>query len=69
MAFGKPQMKKVPVEAGKEYEIVIEDMGKGGDGIARIDGFVLFVPNAEKGSKVKVKVTAVKEKFAFAEKI
>ena len=69
MAFGKPAMKNVPVEAGKEYEVSIEDMGKGGDGIARIDGFVVFVPNAEKGSVINVKVTAVKEKFAFAERV
>ncbi|MBP2144319.1 putative RNA-binding protein with TRAM domain [Methanococcus voltae] len=61
--------KIIPVKQGEQYNVTIEDMGKSGDGIARIDGFVIFVPEAQKGEEVAIKVTAIKEKFAFAEKI
>ncbi|MGB7662096.1 MAG: TRAM domain-containing protein, partial [Nitrososphaeraceae archaeon] len=34
-----------PVETGKEYTVDITDTGRGGDGIARIEGLVIFVKN------------------------
>ena len=61
--------KNIPVKEGETYKVTIEDMGKGGDGIARVEGFVVFVPETQKGDTVTVKVTSVKSKFAFAEKI
>ncbi|ACV24769.1 TRAM domain-containing protein [Methanocaldococcus fervens] len=61
--------RNVPVKEGETYTVTIEDMGRGGDGIARIEGFVVFVPETQKGDTVDVKITAVKNKFAFAEKI
>ena len=36
-----------PVETGKEYTVDITDTGRGGDGIARIGGFVIFVKHAK----------------------
>jgi predicted RNA-binding protein with TRAM domain len=38
-----------PVEAGKEYDVKIEDIAREGDGIARIEGFVIFVPETQVG--------------------
>ena len=61
--------RRIPVVEGKEYEVTIEDMGRGGDGIARIEGFVIFVPNTSKGETVTVKITAVKDRFAFGERV
>ncbi|AIJ06081.1 deoxyribonuclease/rho motif-related TRAM [Methanocaldococcus bathoardescens] len=61
--------RNVPVKEGETYTVTIEDMGRGGDGIARVEGFVVFVPETQKGDTVDVKITAVKSKFAFAEKI
>ncbi|WP_456373983.1 TRAM domain-containing protein [Methanocaldococcus sp.] len=61
--------KNIPVKKGETYTVTIEDMGKGGDGIARVDGFVVFIPKTQKGDTVTIKVTSVKSKFAFAEKI
>ncbi|MCX8194750.1 MAG: TRAM domain-containing protein [Candidatus Micrarchaeota archaeon] len=58
-----------PVEEGKEYEVIIDAKGAKGDGIAHIEGFVIFVPNAEVGEKVKIKITAVKRTFAVGEKV
>ncbi|MHC3129448.1 MAG: TRAM domain-containing protein [Candidatus Bathyarchaeota archaeon] len=56
-----------PVELGKEYEGEIEDISRRGDGIAKIEGFVIFVPNAKKGEHVKFKITKVGRRFAVAE--
>ena len=71
MVFGeyKQNDRNIPVVEGKEYDVTIEDVGRGGDGIARIDGFVIFVPNATKGETLTVKITSVKQKFAFAERL
>ncbi len=56
-----------PVNEGDEYDIEIEGIGTKGDGIGRINGFVVITPNAKVGDKVKVKITAVRGKVAFAE--
>ena len=32
----------IPVEENKEYEVLIQAVGGKGDGIARIQGFVVF---------------------------
>ncbi|ADG12751.1 TRAM domain-containing protein [Methanocaldococcus infernus] len=66
---GKFNKREVPVKEGEVYDVTIEDMGKGGDGIARVEGFVVFVPETQKGDQVKVKITSVKNKFAFGEKV
>ncbi len=56
---------KSPVELDKEYEAEIEDISRRGDGIARIEGFVIFVPDTKKGEHVKFKITRVGSRFAI----
>jgi len=57
----------IPVEVGKEYLVNITDTGRGGDGIARVSGFVIFVKNAKAGDKnIKIKITSVGSRFANA---
>ena len=57
-----------PVETGKEYTVDITDTGKSGDGIARIQGFIIFVKSAKAGDKnVKIKINSVGSRFATAE--
>jgi predicted RNA-binding protein with TRAM domain len=58
---------EAPVELEKEYEGEIEDISRRGDGIAKIEGFVIFVTNAKKGEHVKFKITKVGRRFAVAE--
>lgn len=57
-----------PVSEGQELEVEVIDKSVRGDGIAKIDGFIIFVKGAEKGDKLKVKITSVKPRFALAEK-
>lgn len=61
--------KTAPIEEGEEYDVKIEDVGKEGDGITRINGFVVFVPGTKAGDEVKVKIVSVRRKFGFAEKV
>jgi predicted RNA-binding protein with TRAM domain len=58
-----------PVETGKEYDVSIEEISRKGDGIARVDGFVIFVKDGKAGQKAKVKITQVGQRFASAELI
>jgi len=56
-----------PVKVGDELDVEIEAVGEKGDGLAKKDGFVLFVPGVQAGDKVKVRVTRVLRKVGFAE--
>ena len=56
-----------PVRVGDEFDVEINETGSKGDGIARIKNFVVFVKNAKKGDRLRIKITSVKSKFAFAE--
>jgi len=59
--------KEKPVDEGDVVELEIEDLGSKGDGIARIDGFVIFVPGGEVDETYEVEITSVGRKFAFGE--
>jgi len=56
-----------PVAVGDEFDVKIEAVGEKGDGIAKKDGFVLFVPGVSEGDEVKIKVTKVLRRVGFAE--
>jgi len=65
---GVPPEPQPPVEAGEVRYVEIEDIGKQGDGIARVErGYVIIVPGADVGERVKVEVTEVKSNFAVGE--
>ncbi|EGQ43255.1 MAG: putative RNA-binding protein, TRAM domain family [Candidatus Nanosalina sp. J07AB43] len=56
-----------PVSEGEITEVEIEDLGSKGDGIARKEGFVIFVPGGEVDETYEIEVTSVGRKFAFGE--
>jgi predicted RNA-binding protein with TRAM domain len=56
----------VPVEEGEVYDVTIQDIARQGDGIARIEGFVVFVPGTKVGDKVRIKIERVLPKYGFA---
>jgi 23S rRNA (uridine2552-2'-O)-methyltransferase len=58
-----------PVRSGDRLEVAIEDTGSEGDGVAKVEGFTLFVPDAEEGETLVVEVTDVKPRFGFAERV
>jgi len=56
-----------PVNVGDELDVKIEAVGEKGDGIAKKEGFVLFVPNTKEGQEVRIRITKVLRKMGFAE--
>ncbi|NHI03162.1 hypothetical protein DYY67_0283 [Candidatus Nitrosotalea sp. TS] len=59
--------KPKPVETGKEYDVSVTEISRKGDGIARVEGFVIFVKNGKVGQNTKVKITEVGQRFATAD--
>lgn len=53
------------ISKNEEYEVEIIDNGYNGEGIAKIDGFTVFVPNAIKGEVVKILIVKVLSSHAF----
>ena len=65
---GAPGEPQPPVEPGEIRYVEIEDIGKQGDGIARVErGYVIIVPGTEIDERVKIEVTEVKSNFAVGE--
>jgi len=56
-----------PINEGDILDVKIESTGAKGDGIAKIDNFVIIVPNVKEGDEVKIKITRVLNKMAFGE--
>ena len=60
------QDNNAPVSAGAVHDVTIEGIAREGDGIARIQGFVIFVPGTKVGDNVTIKIERVMRKFAIA---
>jgi predicted RNA-binding protein with TRAM domain len=58
-----------PVKVGEEIDVKIEAVGEKGDGIAKVKGFVLFVPGVKEGQECRIKITRVLKKVGFADKV
>lgn len=56
---------EIPVKKNQEYIIDVIDNGFEGEGIAKIDGFTIFIPNAIKGEKLKILIVKVLSSHAF----
>jgi predicted RNA-binding protein with TRAM domain len=61
--------KRCPVMLGEELEVEITELSPKGEGIARNQGFVIYVADAKPGEQVKVKITRITEKAANAQLI
>ena len=56
-----------PVSEGQTLDVDVTEISRRGDGIAKVEGFVIFVPNTKAGDHVTIKVTSVRNRFAIAE--
>src|SRR5919206_1977908 len=55
-----------PVQRDQELELTIESLAYGGNGVARLDGFVVFVRRGLPGDTVRARVTKVQRRHAEA---
>jgi 23S rRNA (uracil1939-C5)-methyltransferase len=58
-----------PVIKDEELELRIDSLAYGGNGVARLDGFVVFVKRGLPGDLVRARVTKVKRSHAEAEAV
>lgn len=65
--FGSSRGSFAPINVGEELDVTIEAVGEKGDGMAKVKGFVIFVPNTKEGDNVRIKVTRVLKNVGFAE--
>ena len=55
-----------PVKLHEELELQVDSLAYGGNGVARLNGFVVFVRRGLPGDRVRARVTKVKRGFAEA---
>ena len=55
-----------PVTKNEELELDVESLAYGGNGVARLNGFVVFVRRGLPGDRVRARVTKVKRGYAEA---
>src|SRR3954447_4006358 len=55
-----------PVATGDELELEVDSLAYGGNGVARLNGFVVFVRRGLPGDRVRARVTKVKRNHAEA---
>ncbi len=58
-----------PVKVGDVVDVTIEGTASRGDGLAKVNGFVVFVKGTKPGDKLKVKIVEVRTKFAIGEPV
>jgi predicted RNA-binding protein with TRAM domain len=56
--------KRCPVELGEELEVEITELSPKGEGIARNQGFVIYIAGSKPGDQVRVKITRITDKAA-----
>ncbi|MDE6758738.1 MAG: 23S rRNA (uracil(1939)-C(5))-methyltransferase RlmD [Clostridia bacterium] len=57
------------MKAGDKFTVEINSVGMDGEGVARVEGFVVFIPKTLLGEQAVVEITQVKKSFAFAKVI
>jgi len=61
---GGPEATAV-IEVGKTYDLMIQDVGRKGDGMAKKGDFIIYVPGTAKGAQVKVLIENISGTIAF----
>jgi predicted RNA-binding protein with TRAM domain len=67
-AKNKRGRRECPIEIGGTYEVDIVEMSPRGEGIARVKGFPVFVPDTKLGEHVTVRITNLDTVSADSEK-
>ena len=62
-------MESIPVEKNKEYIVDIIDNGFEGEGIAKIDGYTIFIDGVIKGEKCRILIVKVTKSHGYGKLI
>ena len=67
--MSETEIRAVRPRTGDELELTIDRLAHGGAGVARLDGYVVFVRGAVPGDRVRARVTKSKRSFAEADSV
>src|SRR3989338_4597972 len=67
--FRENDDKPKPIKIGEEHDVKITDVGAKGDGITKIENFIVFVAGAKKGEECRIRIKEVASRFAIGEKV
>ena len=59
------EKKMAPIQKNEYIDVVFEDLTHEGSGVAKIDGYPIFVPYGLPGEKAKIKVTKLNKGYGF----
>jgi len=63
----EPDHSGPPVSEGDTRIVEIEEIGDQGDGLARVDrGYVVIIPDTDRGERVEIEIETVRKNVAFA---
>jgi predicted RNA-binding protein with TRAM domain len=65
-SFNRGSANATQLKVGKEYEADITEIGRRGDGIARIQGCTIFVKGGHIGEQTKIVITETGRRYALA---
>jgi len=66
-SFPRREFTEAPIKEGEEYNVNISEVSRRGDGITRIENFVVFVPNTKKGDNVRIRIKEIRGRSAVGE--
>lgn len=55
----------IPVQKNEYIDVIFEDLTHDGSGVAKVDGYPLFVPNGLPGERAKIKVIKASKGYGF----
>ncbi|GAA3022305.1 23S rRNA (uracil(1939)-C(5))-methyltransferase RlmD [Tetragenococcus solitarius] len=58
-------MEIIPIKKNQELEVTVVDLSYLGMGVAKVEGYPLFIENALPGERIQVKVLKIGKKFGF----
>ena len=65
----RPRTRLGTLEVGEEVTVKISAISRRGDGIARVRGYTVFVPNTRVGDVVRIRIVKVWSRYAVGDVI
>jgi len=65
--FPRSYFEPKPVKQGDELDVEISEVSRKGDGVARVGGYVIFVPNTKQGENKRIRVSQIRPNYAVGE--